>query len=151
MLEFNARSYISGCNDDKLHFLKIFIHQINSDSVYKETIRLLLTFDKKAPANTPMTRIVWVKYSVNDFETKGLLSTPHRMRFTWSQEMEKLFLNAVLKLGAHATPSFILKEMDVPGLTRNQVSSHLQKYRCKVRKSAISSPIYKLSVNYLLN
>ena len=103
-------------------------------------------------ANTRMTRTVWVEYSVNDFEANhGLLFSPHRMRFTWSQEMEKLFLNAVLKLGAHATPSFILKEMDVPGLTRNQVSSHLQKYRCKVRKSAISSPIYKLSVNYLLN
>ena len=103
-------------------------------------------------ANTRMTRTVWVEYSVNDFGAKGFSSSPsHRIRFTWSPEMEKLFLNAVYKLGIKATPSLLLQEINVPGLTRNQVSSHLQKYRCKVRRSTISSPVDKLSVNYLLN
>src|SRR3990167_4576859 len=98
-----------------------------------------------------MTRTVWIGYSVNDFESTRDSSSGQRRRFIWSDEMEKLFVNSILKLGVNATPSLILKEMNVPSLTRNQVSSHLQKYRFKVRQGGNTSRQSKLSVDYLIN
>jgi SHAQKYF class myb-like DNA-binding protein len=52
-----------------------------------------------------------------------------------------LFLQALGKLGDEATPARILKEMGVPGLTRENVSSHLQKFRNKMRiREHLNSP-----------
>ncbi|KAF8074448.1 hypothetical protein N665_1101s0010 [Sinapis alba] len=56
-------------------------------------------------------------------------------RMTWTIELHQLFEKAVEKMGGvdQAVPKQILKcmqeEMDVAGLTRNNVASHLQKYR----------------------
>lgn len=52
----------------------------------------------------------------------------------WFGELEKKFLETIQELeeeGRVATPANILREMQIPGLTRAQVASHLQKYRLK--------------------
>jgi len=48
------------------------------------------------------------------------------------------FLGAVAKLGIKAVPSAILNEMKVTGLTRENVASHLQKFRIQVNTGKIS-------------
>jgi SHAQKYF class myb-like DNA-binding protein len=50
-------------------------------------------------------------------------------RVFWTMEMHEAFLSAVHRLGANATPAGILREMQVPGLSRKQVGSHWQRYR----------------------
>jgi SHAQKYF class myb-like DNA-binding protein len=57
-----------------------------------------------------------------------------RKHVIWTDELHTRFLQAVDTLGNNATPSKILKEMEVTGLTRENVASHLQKYRKKTKK-----------------
>lgn len=50
-------------------------------------------------------------------------------RLKWSAELQDIFVATVERLGITAVPSTILEEMNVSGLTRENVASHLQKYR----------------------
>lgn len=52
-------------------------------------------------------------------------------RIKWTEDLHVQFLKAVEKLGPKAVPSRILHHMGAraTGLTRNQIASHLQKYR----------------------
>lgn len=53
-----------------------------------------------------------------------------RNRVVWSVELHQLFVNAVHELGVDkAVPKRVLEKMGVQGLTRENVASHLQKYR----------------------
>ena len=74
-----------------------------------------------------------------------------KTRMTWSQELEFLFQQTIESLPPEmCTPANILKAMKIQYLTREQVSSHLQKYR--KRKSHITThPCPKLSVNFLIS
>eukprot|EP00899_Mesostigma_viride_P003579 jgi/Mesvir1/13221/Mv19891-RA.1 len=57
-------------------------------------------------------------------------------RLVWSAELHEVFLVAISQVGLeHVVPTTILRamqDMGVTGLTREQVSSHLQKYRQQV-------------------
>ncbi|XP_023762748.1 uncharacterized protein LOC111911196 [Lactuca sativa] len=62
------------------------------------------------------------KYYKNIFDTKK--------RISWTSVLHKKFVEAVNTLGKQkAYPSAILEAMNVPGLTRSQIASHLQKYQ----------------------
>lgn len=53
-----------------------------------------------------------------------------RPRLVWTASLHKRFEEALLKLGPEkAIPKNIMQEMNVEGLTRENVASHLQKYR----------------------
>ncbi|KAF6156635.1 hypothetical protein GIB67_017771 [Kingdonia uniflora] len=56
-------------------------------------------------------------------------------RVSWSQLLHDKFLEAVKKLGTEAVPLKILKYMNVPGITRENVASHLQKFRSAIKKT----------------
>ncbi|RZC14043.1 Two-component response regulator ORR21 [Glycine soja] len=60
-----------------------------------------------------------------------------RQRIVWTDELHNKFLDAVSQLGDinTAVPKRILELMNVPGLTREQVASHLQKYRHQLLKN----------------
>ncbi|KAI3954646.1 hypothetical protein MKW98_019777 [Papaver atlanticum] len=61
----------------------------------------------------------------------------HRTRVSWKDpELHAKFVEAYHKLGDEATPSRIVIEMNVPGITRQQVASHLQKYRNTLENTA---------------
>jgi SHAQKYF class myb-like DNA-binding protein len=64
------------------------------------------------------------------------LQRSHKQRLVWSKPLHQKFKMAVKKLGSKAVPKLILNEMNVPGLTREHVASHLQKYRLKKKKKA---------------
>ncbi|CAI9767082.1 unnamed protein product [Fraxinus pennsylvanica] len=58
-------------------------------------------------------------------------------RVVWSNDLHQQFVNAVHQLGIEkAVPKKILELMNVPGLTREKVASHLQKFRLYLRKAS---------------
>lgn len=66
-------------------------------------------------------------------------ATQKKPRVVWSIELHNKFVSAVGQLGLEkAVPKRILDLMNVEGLTRENVASHLQKYRLFLKR--ISSP-----------
>ncbi|KAL6627773.1 hypothetical protein ACP70R_031499 [Stipagrostis hirtigluma subsp. patula] len=57
-----------------------------------------------------------------------------RRRLVWTSELHEKFVRAYRTLGRDAVPKKILGLMDVEGLTRDNVASHLQKYRDNLRR-----------------
>ena len=58
-----------------------------------------------------------------------------KMRLVWTQELHNRFINALSHLGLkQAVPKNILGLMNVEGMTRENVASHLQKYRLYLKK-----------------
>ncbi|KAL1830268.1 hypothetical protein ACET3Z_008680 [Daucus carota] len=63
-----------------------------------------------------------------------------RTRVIWTSEMHRKFVEAIAQLGEdRAFPKKILEEMNEPGLTKENVASHLQKYRLSLKKSLVES------------
>lgn len=64
--------------------------------------------------------------------------TVKRSRLVWTSDLHKKFLDAVERCGGidQALPKAIMNDMKVVGLTRENVSSHLQKYRIRVKERA---------------
>lgn len=61
-------------------------------------------------------------------------SNRKKIKVDWNSELHKKFVQAVEQLGVdQAIPSRILELMNVEGLTRHNVASHLQKYRLQRR------------------
>ncbi|KAL5983629.1 hypothetical protein ACLOJK_017719 [Asimina triloba] len=62
-------------------------------------------------------------------------SATKKPRVVWSVDLHQQFVAAVNQLGIDkAVPKKILELMNVPGLTRENVASHLQKYRLYLRR-----------------
>ncbi|KAJ7979632.1 Two-component response regulator [Quillaja saponaria] len=62
-------------------------------------------------------------------------STQKKPRVVWSVELHRKFVAAVNQLGLEkAVPKKILDMMNVEGLTRENVASHLQKYRLYLKR-----------------
>jgi two-component response regulator (ARR-B family) len=62
-------------------------------------------------------------------------STSKKPRVVWSVELHQQFVNVVNTLGIDkAVPKRILELMNVQGLTRENVASHLQKYRLYLKR-----------------
>ncbi|KAM1609832.1 hypothetical protein ACFXTN_020311 [Malus domestica] len=78
-------------------------------------------------------------------------STLKKPRVVWSVELHQQFVGAVNQLGIDkAVPKKILELMNVPGLTRENVASHLQKYRLYLRRlSGVSQHQNNLSNSFM--
>ncbi|KAF5750102.1 two-component response regulator ARR2 isoform X2 [Tripterygium wilfordii] len=62
-------------------------------------------------------------------------TTSKKPRVVWSVELHQQFVGAVNQLGIDkAVPKRILELMNVPGLTRENVASHLQKFRLYLKR-----------------
>ncbi|KAA8549116.1 hypothetical protein F0562_000800 [Nyssa sinensis] len=60
-------------------------------------------------------------------------------RMVWTPELHQQFVAAVNQIGLkNAVPKKILELMDVSGLTRENVASHLQKYRLYIQRSNVN-------------
>lgn len=61
--------------------------------------------------------------------------TLKRPRLVWTPQLHKRFVDAVAQLGIkNAVPKTIMQLMNVDGLTRENVASHLQKYRLYLKR-----------------
>ncbi|CAL9101377.1 unnamed protein product [Musa textilis] len=68
----------------------------------------------------------------------GEPSKQKRQRLSWSADLHTHFIKAVNHLGLdRAVPKKILDVMNVKGLTRENVASHLQKYRKTLKRNGI--------------
>ncbi|CAN6207269.1 unnamed protein product [Urochloa humidicola] len=68
-------------------------------------------------------------------EDKENTSTQKRQRVQWPGDLHRKFVKAVNQIGMdRAVPKKILEIMNVDSLTRENVASHLQKYRIYLRK-----------------
>ncbi|CAD6337439.1 unnamed protein product [Miscanthus lutarioriparius] len=77
----------------------------------------------------------------NDFQEGDEPSAAKKPRVVWSVELHRKFVAAVNQLGIDkAVPKRILDLMNVEKLTRENVASHLQKYRLYLKRlSAVAS------------
>merc|ERR1711934_353330 len=59
-----------------------------------------------------------------------------RPRLIWTKQLHERFVEAVNKMGVdQAVPKAIMESMNVKGITRENVASHLQKYRAQLKKN----------------
>ncbi|KAG2604615.1 hypothetical protein PVAP13_4NG109977 [Panicum virgatum] len=76
----------------------------------------------------------------NDFQEGDEPSAAKKPRVVWSVELHRKFVAAVNQLGIDTVPKRILELMNVEKLTRENVASHLQKYRLYLKRlSAVAS------------
>ncbi|PWA61355.1 sterile node [Artemisia annua] len=62
-------------------------------------------------------------------------TTSKRPRLVWTPQLHKRFVDVVAHLGVkNAVPKTIMQLMNVEGLTRENVASHLQKYRLYLKR-----------------
>ncbi|KAK4425920.1 Two-component response regulator ARR2 [Sesamum alatum] len=87
----------------------------------------------------------------DEAEERDDSSTLKKPRVVWSVELHQQFVTAVNQLGIDkAVPKKILELMNVPGLTRENVASHLQKYRLYLRRlSGVSQHQNGLSSSFM--
>ncbi|XP_026410003.1 two-component response regulator ARR2-like [Papaver somniferum] len=79
---------------------------------------------------------------LSDDETSRLPQIPKNGKgVVWKGKLQNLFLQAVEYMGVtHAEPKKIQEYMKVPGLTRKNIASHLQKHRFKDRVEKRTEP-----------
>ncbi|CAA3024370.1 two-component response regulator-like APRR6 isoform X1 [Olea europaea subsp. europaea] len=66
-----------------------------------------------------------------------------KVKVNWTLQLHDRFLEALRSIGLErAVPKRILEVMDVPGLTRENVASHLQKYRIFLKR--VSDASYRI-------
>uniref|UniRef100_A0A7N0TWG6 HTH myb-type domain-containing protein n=1 Tax=Kalanchoe fedtschenkoi TaxID=63787 RepID=A0A7N0TWG6_KALFE len=113
------------------------------------TPHLALVFDLHNPngisQSTPPPAPTLAHPSSSEFENSGDLGsgaggdeparTLKRPRLVWTPQLHKRFVDAVAHLGIkNAVPKTIMQLMSVDGLTRENVASHLQKYRLYLKR-----------------
>ncbi|GAB4860119.1 PHO85 cyclin-1 [Ancistrocladus abbreviatus] len=73
--------------------------------------------------------------SAVDDQSGGAARTLKRPRLVWTPQLHKRFVDVVAHLGIkNAVPKTIMQLMNVEGLTRENVASHLQKYRLYLKR-----------------
>ncbi|PPR81493.1 hypothetical protein GOBAR_AA39217 [Gossypium barbadense] len=74
-----------------------------------------------------------VRTAENSDDPSG--KTVKRQRLVWTPQLHKRFVDVVAHLGIkNAVPKTIMQLMNVEGLTRENVASHLQKYRLYLKR-----------------
>ncbi|XP_061999166.1 two-component response regulator ARR2-like [Rosa rugosa] len=74
-------------------------------------------------------------------------NAPKKAKLIWTQELQARFLESVHFIGLErAVPKTILEVMNVEGLTRENVASHLQKYRQFLRRVAVKISVSKSDI-----
>ncbi|GMI92168.1 PHYTOCLOCK 1, LUX ARRHYTHMO [Hibiscus trionum] len=74
-----------------------------------------------------------VRTTENSDDPSG--KTSKRSRLVWTPQLHKRFVDVVAHLGIkNAVPKTIMQLMNVEGLTRENVASHLQKYRLYLKR-----------------
>ncbi|XP_073269292.1 transcription factor PCL1-like [Primulina huaijiensis] len=72
---------------------------------------------------------------MDDQSTDVAEKAVNKLRLVWTPQLHKRFVEVVAHLGLkNAVPKTIMQLMNVEGLTRENVASHLQKYRLYVKR-----------------
>ncbi|KAF8118817.1 hypothetical protein N665_0002s0126 [Sinapis alba] len=96
------------------------------------TTHLAIAFDLRSGLPLPQTTLTQANNSFSGEEPARTLKRP---RLVWTPQLHKRFVDAVTHLGIkNAVPKTIMQLMSVEGLTRENVASHLQKYRLYLKR-----------------
>ncbi|XP_051142755.1 two-component response regulator ORR21-like [Andrographis paniculata] len=80
------------------------------------------------------------KKDSGDPNKKGENSPQKKPKVIWNTVLHNRFLDAIRSIGLErAVPKKILEVMNIPGITRENVASHLQKYRIFLRRVSDAS------------
>lgn len=113
------------------------------DAVIGVPVKLLQTIRVQDRSKAP-------KAANDGAESRQAEDGEGRARLVWSQELHNRFLNALSHLGLEkAVPKSILGLMEVDGMTRENIASHLQKYRIYLKKLGGLSSKDKVTVEQL--
>ncbi|KAI9194883.1 hypothetical protein LWI28_009885 [Acer negundo] len=78
---------------------------------------------------------IMMRTTENSNEDPSSARTLKRPRLVWTPQLHKRFVDVVAHLGIkNAVPKTIMQLMNVEGLTRENVASHLQKYRLYLKR-----------------
>ncbi|XP_026379415.1 two-component response regulator ORR26-like [Papaver somniferum] len=127
---------------DSLQQEKQKISSIDGSSKANDQETLHKTYEltnRKEPLDDPLS----------DDETSRLPQIPKNGKgVMWKGTLQNLFLQAVEYMGVtHAEPKKIQEYMKVPGLTRKNIASHLQKHRFKDRVEKRTDPSTSAPLN----
>ncbi|RVW28447.1 Two-component response regulator ARR2 [Vitis vinifera] len=76
-----------------------------------------------------------IKVNEGNEKEKAEIVTTKKTKVIWTTALHNRFLEAIRKIGLErAVPKRILEVMNMPGLTRDNVASHLQKYRIFLKR-----------------
>ncbi|XP_043694470.1 two-component response regulator ARR14-like [Telopea speciosissima] len=77
------------------------------------------------------------------------ISKQKKQRVVWTSQLQEKFYNAVHEIGIDkAVPKKILEHMNEPGVTRENVASHLQKFRNIMKKNSMATESQQSSKNF---
>jgi SHAQKYF class myb-like DNA-binding protein len=72
---------------------------------------------------------------IDEEEADSSMKSSKKVRLVWTPQLHKRFVEVVAHLGIkNAVPKTIMQLMNVEGLTRENVASHLQKYRLYLKR-----------------
>ena len=120
--------------------------QIGSHNNHSSPKRTVAMYHQKLqPAATPTPTMMNSDFAVDSSTDLGSgggggggeepARTLKRPRLVWTPQLHKRFVDAVAHIGIkNAVPKTIMQLMSVEGLTRENVASHLQKYRLYLKR-----------------
>ncbi|XP_058734323.1 two-component response regulator ARR14-like [Vicia villosa] len=122
-------------------------------NMWQHVARSVMKENKKQEINREKLNVEGSKTAVEDYimiqdtETdknkQEIQAEKSRLaRLAWSPDLHKKFVDAVIELGAdRAVPKKIQEIMNVDGLTRGHIASHLQKYRQYLKRENLEKHI----------
>ncbi|KAF8400336.1 hypothetical protein HHK36_013633 [Tetracentron sinense] len=114
----------------------IWQHVIRKTLFNPDKLRIpkVATDQNLKPAKRQRERSKEKEDETDDISDEDSLSQK-KQRIAWSRELHAKFYEAVTRLGVDkAVPKKILELMNEPGITRENVASHLQKFRNGIKK-----------------
>nr|GMC86974.1 transcription factor LUX-like [Ipomoea batatas] len=93
--------------------------------------------------------------NTNVENSAAVVTATAKGKLEWTLELHSRFMDAIIILGgiqsSDAVPSQILELMNMPGLTRENVASHLQKYRkLKTTEPKRNNKLARLDKQYII-
>ncbi|XP_063941852.1 two-component response regulator ORR25 isoform X2 [Daucus carota subsp. sativus] len=132
LISADNRAELEGIQNGAVY---VMIKPISIDDL-KYIWQFSVWWQKKINGTTPSFREInnQSEVYVNTVPSNGIFSEKTG-KVMWSGGLHTRFVEALFILGYHrAVPKDLVQVMNVPGLTREQVASHLQKYRRFVKR-----------------
>jgi len=98
-----------------------------------------------SPASGPVKKkrrtpyVVRMDFSPVEKQIVEIKRTARSQKLMWTPQLHLFFLDALSELGMSAVPKQVHLKMNVEGLTRENVASHLQKFRQRMRRKKFTT------------
>nr|QSD99580.1 MYB family transcription factor [Melilotus albus] len=112
-----------------------YAKEAKKDKLFIES--LFVRNEELETSSEPKTKKKYGKRKSEESQREGEFKVVKKPKLVWTPSLHNLFVHAIERIGLdRAVPKTILKIMNVRNLTRENVASHLQKYRIFLRDVA---------------